>query len=174
MFTQFVVNATSKVGNYWIRALPEGHPQDFEGGMNSAILRYRGAKKTDPTTQQSPSVHPLQETNLHPLDSPGAPGRPEVGGVDVSLNLKIGVDDDDDHHGGFMINGASFMPPNVPVLLQILSGARNATQLLPKGSVYPIPPNKIVEVSIPGGSVGSPVSRSFSISKVVHVDSAFC
>lgn len=51
----------------------------------------------------------------------------------------------------FTINGAAFVPPNVPVLLQILSGKTAATSLLPNGSVYTLPANKIIEVSIPGG-----------------------
>jgi iron transport multicopper oxidase len=60
--------------------------------------------------------------------------------------------------GTFTINGVTFKPPSVPVLLQILSGARTASELLPKGSVYLLPPNKVVEVSLPGGAPGSPVS----------------
>ena len=48
----------------------------------------------------------------------------------------------------------SFFPPTVPVLLQILSGAQSAQNLLPAGSVYPLPPNQTIEVSIPGGVIG--------------------
>jgi iron transport multicopper oxidase len=44
------------------------------------------------------------------------------------------------------------------VLLQILSGTKKATDLLPKGSVYGLEPNKSVELTIPGGAVGGPVS----------------
>lgn len=54
----------------------------------------------------------------------------------------------------FFINGASFVPPTVPVLLQILSGAQSATDLLPSGSVYTLAPNSTVEISMPGGVVG--------------------
>jgi hypothetical protein len=50
----------------------------------------------------------------------------------------------------------TFIPPNMPVLLQILSGVP-AQDLLPSGSVYTLPPNKVIEVSIPGGSPGAPV-----------------
>jgi iron transport multicopper oxidase len=52
----------------------------------------------------------------------------------------------------------TFTPPTVPVLLQILSGAQLAQDLLPSGSVYSLPRNKVIEVSIPGGAPGAPVS----------------
>ena len=42
------------------------------------------------------------------------------------------------------------------MLLQILNGA-NASELLPKGSVYPLEQNKSVEISIPAGVPGGPV-----------------
>ena len=58
----------------------------------------------------------------------------------------------------FQVNGVSFDPPSVPVLLQILSGAQNASDLLPAGSIYGLDPNKSVELTIPGGAVGGPVS----------------
>lgn len=35
------------------------------GGINSAILRYIGAPLRDPTTNQTASVLPMVETNLH-------------------------------------------------------------------------------------------------------------
>ena len=44
-----------------------------------------------------------------------------------------------------------FVPPMVPVLLQILSGVQNPSNLLPPGSVYTLPPNKTVEISIAVG-----------------------
>jgi iron transport multicopper oxidase len=58
----------------------------------------------------------------------------------------------------FTINGVTFVPPSVPVLLQILSGTMAATDLLPSGSVYTLPHNKVVELSIPAGVAGGPVS----------------
>jgi hypothetical protein len=57
----------------------------------------------------------------------------------------------------FSINGVTFFPPTVPVLLQILSRARTAQDLLPHGSVFTLPLNKVVEVTIPGGINGGPV-----------------
>jgi hypothetical protein len=58
----------------------------------------------------------------------------------------------------FTINGHPFVDPKVPVLLQILSGARNPSDLLPKGSIYGLERYKSVELVIPGGAVGGPVS----------------
>jgi hypothetical protein len=55
----------------------------------------------------------------------------------------------------FKVNGVSFEPPSVPVLLQILSGAKNASDLLPTGSIYGLEPNKSVELTIPGGAIGA-------------------
>jgi iron transport multicopper oxidase len=39
-----------------------------------------------------------------------------------------------------------------------LSGAQTAQDLLPTGSVYVLPANSVIELSLPGGSTGSPVS----------------
>jgi len=58
----------------------------------------------------------------------------------------------------FQVNGVSFDPPTVPVLLQILSGVKNASDLLPAGSIYGLDPNKSVELTIPGIAFGGPVS----------------
>ena len=46
----------------------------------------------------------------------------------------------------------------MPVLLQILSGAKKVTDLLPKGSIYELAPYKSVELVIPGGAIGGGVS----------------
>ena len=58
----------------------------------------------------------------------------------------------------FSINSFPFMSPNIPVLLQVLSGAKKAYELLPVGSVYGVHRNKSVELTIPGGATGGPVS----------------
>ena len=154
-----IVHANQKGGNFWIRAEQrpgaDGGPTGFAGGINSAILRYAGAPKVDPTTTQIPSVIPLVEANLRPLINTRAPGQPHPGGADVLFDLNIGTTDQD----RFTINNVSFIPPSVPILLQILSGSMQASQLLPKGSVFPLPSNKVVEISIPAmGVVGGPVS----------------
>ena len=49
------------------------------------------------------------------------------------------------------------MPPPVPVLLQIMSG-KNVSDLAPPGSIYGLGANKSVELTIPAGAIGGPVS----------------
>ncbi|KAG6872384.1 hypothetical protein C0995_010136 [Termitomyces sp. Mi166 len=134
-----------------IRANPSVGTIGFLGGLNSAILRYSGAPIADPTTVYIPT-NPLQETNLHPLDNPGAPGAANINGADVNLALSVAIDSS----GKFTVNGVSFVPPTVPVLLQILSGTTAASSLLPAGSVYGLPLNQVIQISIstaltPGG-----------------------
>ncbi|PPQ94072.1 hypothetical protein CVT25_009741 [Psilocybe cyanescens] len=148
----FILSTSNPIANYWIRALPNLGTVGFDGGINSAILRYRGAPNADPITTSTTSV-PLLETNLHPLVNPAAPGVPSRGAADVSLNLNIAFNISTLK---FTVNGATFKTPTVPVLLQILSGAQTAQDLLPSGSIYVLPPNKVIEISMPGGSVGSP------------------
>jgi hypothetical protein len=53
---------------------------------------------------------------------------------------------------------STFTSPAVPVLLQILSGTQQASDLLPNGTVYGLEGNKSVEISIPAGAIGGPVS----------------
>ncbi|KAG6863970.1 hypothetical protein C0991_001496, partial [Blastosporella zonata] len=145
----FILNANQPIGNYWIRANPNRGNQGFAGGINSAILRYFLALPIQPRTT-SKLVNPLKEVNLHPLSSPAAPGVPMVGAADVNLNIVTSVDFTTFK---YQMNGVPFTPPSVPVLLQILSGAQSAQDLLPKGSVYELPPNKVIEISLPGTGV---------------------
>ena len=56
----------------------------------------------------------------------------------------------------FFINGETFVPPTVPVLLQIMSGAQTAADLLPSGSVYTLPSNATVEISFPITATNAP------------------
>ena len=63
------MNANQPVGNYWVRANPNLGTTGFTGGINSAILRYKGAPVAEPTTTQTTSTKPLQEPNLRPLVS---------------------------------------------------------------------------------------------------------
>ncbi|KAJ7912289.1 laccase 2 precursor [Mycena leptocephala] len=149
----FVLNANKPVNNYWIRTVANGGTAGFANGINSAILHYVGAPVQDPSTPLVTSVTPLVETNLHPVGQPPVPGLPVPGGADVNINIAITLDFTTFK---FAINGASFIPPTAPVLLQILSGAQTATDLLPPGSVYVLPPNKVIEISVPGGTPGAP------------------
>lgn len=155
-----VVNADQPIGNYWIRALSNHLNQTFAGGQSSAILRYAGAPIEDPQTEHGPYVLPFDESALHPLSGGPAPGIPEPGKADVNILLIPGL------RGGqaqYTINNVTFVNPPLPVLLQILSGAQHPSQLLPNGSVYTLPPNKTVEISMPateltpGGALGGPV-----------------
>ncbi|KAF7370179.1 Multicopper oxidase [Mycena sanguinolenta] len=109
----------------------------FDGGIHSAILRYVGTHHVEPATV-STTTTPLVETALSPLIYSPVSDLPYPGGADVNINLN------------------SFTPPSVPVLLQILGGAQAAQALLPEGNVYTLPPNKVIEISIPSGSAGAP------------------
>ena len=158
----FVLNANQPVGNYWIRADPrpggDGGISGFEGGINSGILRYHGAPVAEPTTMiwSGSQVKPLNQAEIVPLENPAAPGLPHPGGADVNMNLHLGFNN---NSGEFSINNVPWAPPSVPILLQILNGHTKAQDILPHGSVYTLPPNKVIEVSIPPGNAGgNPVS----------------
>ncbi|KAJ3563161.1 hypothetical protein NP233_g9119 [Leucocoprinus birnbaumii] len=152
-----VLHANQTVGNYWIRALPNSGNRNlnstFEGGVNSAILRYRGAPIEEPTSEQQSHKDPLLETSLHPLVHTPSPGRPTPQGGDVDFEFTLGFDTETFL---FTVNGTAFQPPTVPVLLQILSGARSAHSLMPEGSVYTVGRNKTVQVNLPSGLIGGP------------------
>nr|AIS92515.1 laccase VV-LAC1 [Volvariella volvacea] len=153
----FVLHANQAVDNYWIRANPNLGPTGFADGINSAILRYNGAPDEEPTGSglQDPSNR-LQEPDLHPVANPGAPGFDEIDGVDVNLVINIGF-----AAGRFSMAGASFEPPSLPALLQILSGTTDVADLLPAGSYIELPANKVVQISFPvisggGAATGAP------------------
>nr|VWO94552.1 Calcium dependent mitochondrial carrier protein [Ganoderma boninense] len=148
-----VLSANQTIGNYWIRAGPNNNEgTGFASGINSAILRYKGAPEQEPNSIQTPSLRPLVETDLQPLTKPAAPGKPYPGGVDYPLHLSLGFS-----APNFTINGHMFNPPSVPVLLQILSGKQTAQSLLPAGSVYTLPPYSTIEISFDASNtVGDP------------------
>ncbi|KAI0246639.1 laccase T2 copper depleted [Lactifluus subvellereus] len=152
-----VLNADQSVGNYWIRALPNFPDQNYAGFTNLAILRYLGAPvgdpANDPTLDIPTSVLPLKETDLHPLEPTPVPGEPFPGGADININLNVTLSAD---FTEFLINGFTFDAPMVPVLLQILSGAQSAADLVPAGSIYGLDANKSVEITIPAGALGGP------------------
>ena len=153
-----IVTANQTVGNYWVRASTD-QSSSFTNGLNSAILRYAGASDEDPTSSPGPYEISFDEGKLHPLINPGAPGIPEIGQADVNIQLAVGLNSSD----YFTFNNVSFVDPPIPVLLQILSGAQQASQLLPNGSVYVLPSNKTIELSFPNPTAapGSPVSATF-------------
>nr|AAB63444.1 phenoloxidase [Trametes sp. I-62] len=154
----FVLNANQAVDNYWVRANPSFGNVGFSGGINSAILRYAGAPAIEPTTNQTTSVIPLNEVNLHPLAPTPVPGKAVAGGVDTPINMAFSF-----NGTNFFINGASFVPPTVPVLLQILSGAQSAQDLLPSGSVYVLPSNASIEISFPATAAAPGVPHPFHL-----------
>ncbi|KAJ6523956.1 laccase 5 [Mycena sp. CBHHK59/15] len=126
----FVLTANQAVSNCWIRAQPNLGTQ---------------VPIADPITASTAS-NLLLETSLHPLVPSPVPRRHKVGGADINLNLQIVFNLTTLK---FTVNNAMFVPPTVPVLLQILSGAQKAASLLPAGSVYPLPLNSVIEASIP-------------------------
>nr|ACR19861.1 putative laccase 4 precursor [Agaricus bisporus var. bisporus] len=152
-----VLDASQPIDNYWIRALPDsGHENlssTFENGVNSAILRYGGAGKQEPTSMQQTQITPLIEANLHPSSAIEVPGEADPNGADETFNFTFGYDPDTSL---FSVNNVVYNPPAVPVLLQILSGAKNAHDLLPKGSVYTVERNKTVQINLPSGLIGGP------------------
>ncbi|OBZ71590.1 Laccase-2 [Grifola frondosa] len=143
-----MLHANQTIGNYWVRANPDSGVLGFAGGINSAILRYVGAPAEEPTITNQSSINPLNEVDLHALVNPGVPGKHFPGGVDLAINLEFSFNGTD-----FFVNNATFTPPSVPVLLQILSGTHRAQDLLPAGSVYSLPRNSSIEISMPGGVV---------------------
>ncbi|TDL20836.1 laccase [Rickenella mellea] len=146
-----VLHANQPVGNYWIRAPGTGGVAGATGNSNLdpklalAILRYKGAVAEDPTTTSVPGLK-LLEQNLHPTpdENPGAPGG--SGAADVAITLNIAQP----NPPFFDINGISYVSPTVPALLQILSGASKPSDFLPSENMFILPPNKTIEVSIPG------------------------
>ncbi|KAI9509110.1 laccase [Russula earlei] len=154
-----VINADQPVANYWIRAIGQSGiiTTNFSDYNSLAIFHYQGADDglppVDPTVNIPVSQLPLVETNLHPLTPSSVPGQPVPGGADININLEPTINA---ARTAFLINGVSFVSPTVPVLLQILSGARNASDLLPAGSIYGLGANKSVELTIPGGAIGGP------------------
>lgn len=151
----FVLHANQPVGNYWIRSSPTpaiANAQGaFAGGINSGILRYQGAGNAEPSPTEflldfiQNNLKLLSERDLHPLRNPAAPGRKDINGADVSYVLPI---DFNTGTGKFTVNGTTFVMPDQPVLLQIFNG-RDPNDLLPEGSVIPLPPNKVIQIALP-------------------------
>ncbi|KZT00074.1 multicopper oxidase [Laetiporus sulphureus 93-53] len=144
-----ILEANQTIGNYWIRAVAP-KKVDNQGtaipppGM--AILRYVGAPDDEPKTT-SHTNHPLNESDLRAYGDKPVPGKPYPGGADVNIQLDFA----ETATGLYTVNNVIFIPPPVPVLLQIMHGDFSPWDLMPTGSVYGLPPNKSVEISMPGG-----------------------
>ncbi|KAE9399013.1 laccase [Gymnopus androsaceus JB14] len=149
-----VVSMTLPINNYAIRANPNEGNTGFEGGINMAILRYAGAAEEDPDWHEiaNDNPKPFYEQDLHALIDPAAPGEAYIEGADVSLNMILGLDPTTFL---FTINGHSWVPPTVPVLLQILSGTYKAAELMPAGSIYPLPLNKSIQLTFSPGTAAA-------------------
>ena len=71
--------------------------------------------------------------------------------------------------GTFTMDGTMYMPPTVPVLLQILSGVKKPEDLLPQGSVIGLPANSVIELSLPGGAIMSTGPHPFHLHGVSSI-----
>ncbi|KZS91092.1 laccase [Sistotremastrum niveocremeum HHB9708] len=142
-----ILETNKRVDNYWFRAVPSKPVVDqansTDPGLNNAIIRYEGAPDREPTTEPIIIRSPLQESSLSPHYDPGAEYCRNVL-PEHNITLQIGLE-----INHWTLNNASFAPPPLPVLLQILSGARRPEDLLPKGSVYVVPKNTAIRVNIP-------------------------
>lgn len=158
-----VLHANRPIFNYWIRALPNFPNQSYAEYTNVAMLHYFLAPPITPLFLQfnNPekniplSRNPLIETNLHPLVPTPVPGKPVPGGADITINLAVELRLKPEP-AVFLVNNATFTSPDVPILLQILSGKSKPSDLLPKGTIYGLEARKTVEISIPAGAPGGP------------------
>ncbi|KAJ2924930.1 hypothetical protein H1R20_g12183, partial [Candolleomyces eurysporus] len=139
-----ILNASQPISNYWIRANPDLAPlrDQFQGGVNSAILRYAGAPEVEPTTPLPPSLEFLRESDLHPFANPAAPGLPQIDGSDFSRTFEVNF-----QGGRFLMNNVSWQAPSAPILLQILTGS-NASELMPQASIVHLRRNQVVQLNI--------------------------
>ncbi len=62
--------------------------------------------------------------------------------------------------GVFTVNSVQFFPLKIPVLLQILSGAQDANDLLPEGAVYLLPMNSTIKIPMAGRDKSHHVSST--------------
>ncbi|KAG6918644.1 laccase, multicopper oxidase, benzenediol:oxygen oxidorectuctase [Tephrocybe rancida] len=112
--------------------------------LSLAILRYKDAPTVEPVTVDVPGKK-LFEGDMHPIASEG-PGKLGSGPADIAITLNIAQP----NPPFFDINGISYISPTLPVLLQLLSGAKDPLDLLPSEQVFLLPANKLIEISIPG------------------------
>ncbi|KAF9256726.1 laccase [Marasmius fiardii PR-910] len=159
-----VLKADNEIGNYWIRVNPSIGNPGFDGGINSAILRYRGAPNEEPKTlEEEPKM--LKEWDLHPLEKNTIRIPDEK--IDLVMMTENGT-------RAFLMNNVTYIPPNITVLSQILNGAPNPEALLPSGSIYPVPWNKTVQLSMPilHGLTGNPHAMHLHGQKFTVIRSA--
>ncbi|KAJ6602828.1 laccase [Mycena vulgaris] len=145
-----VLHANQSVDNYWIRAPPTGgspkNNPNFQPNLTLAILRYVGAPEVEPKTEYIPGAK-FDDALMHPIASEN-PGNLGSGPPDHALTLNI---TNLLNPPFFDINGISYLSPSLPVLLQMLSGAGKPTDFLPSEQVFLLPPNSIIDITIPEG-----------------------
>jgi hypothetical protein len=73
----------------------------------------------------------------------------------------------------FPVNNATFQEPAIPVLLKVIGGASTPQELLPPGDVIALPPNKVIEINLPGGAIGSSVSNKSILCYFIFADNGF-
>ncbi|EAU92032.2 laccase 5 [Coprinopsis cinerea okayama7 len=150
----FILEANQPVGNYWIRAIPNlgarNLPDFSSGGINSAILRYAGARPRNPTTRAPRNPVVLKEANLRTLLNPGAPGGSGPADENIVFNLALNAEET-----GFVMNGVAWANPDIPVMVQLMNGVP-AEDIIPQGAYRTLPRNSVVEVSIPGFEIAGP------------------
>ncbi|KAK0478771.1 laccase [Armillaria novae-zelandiae] len=171
-----ILEANQPIGNYWIRAPPTGgNPAGNPNCRSSpnvsyltrAILRYEGAPDREPTTNNTPGIK-LNDADMHPIAQEG-PGKLGDGPPDVAYTLSI----TQPNPPFFDINGISYISPSVPVLLQILSGAAKPQDFLPSvatDKIFLLPPNKTIEISIPGAGGHLYMGHNFDIIRTSNSD----
>lgn len=154
----FILHADQLVDNYWVHAVPN----QATNASTRAILRYTSAPAQLPRGKLVSSQKPLNESALRPHASP--PARLLQAEPDIKIHLEMSKNMSDFN---FLINGAQYTPPNIPILLQILSGAVAPWQIEPRGSVYVLPRDRLVEITFSAkDSPGRPVCIRFE--HVVH------
>ncbi|KAJ7683763.1 putative laccase 1d precursor [Mycena rosella] len=143
-----ILHANQTVDNYWIRAPPTGgsaaNNPNFNPNLTLAILRYEGAPAVEPTTVNVPGAK-MDDGLMHPIASEH-PGQLGSGPPDFAMTLNIAQP----NAPFFDINGVSYLSPSLPVLLQLLSGASKPQDFLPSEQLILLPPNSIIDISIPG------------------------
>ncbi|KAJ7465648.1 laccase [Mycena latifolia] len=146
----FILDANQPVSNYWVRAQANARRDTPASSQCDSALCRREKDSSD---------HSLQPHTAARRDG-AAPARryprareARPGGADMALTFLPGVDFTTFK---FTINGTAWASPNVPVLLQILSGAHTAQELIPQNSMFALPRNSSIEISIIGGAPGSP------------------
>ncbi|KAF8586682.1 multicopper oxidase [Ramaria rubella] len=162
-----VLTANQRVANYWI-AYPSkflgdtttATNPDYNGTEAYAVLSYQGAPNGEPVTPQlvvqragmEGGSGALQEYQLKPLVNPTPPGgdRPDVV---VKLNFtttRPGGSTTPGVGNKWLVNGAQYITPKIPTLLQILSGHTNMSDFGRNEDTYVLPVNKSIEVQLIG------------------------